>query len=99
MGYDLGFTIGAYVGGNNVDVAQCAARQQPAEQRLRSARPASISARVFGTIGTPTFGTVKIGRDLGLFGSDAILNDLTLLGIGSPLATNTRVTRRWAVLA
>ena len=40
---------------------------------------------MFGTIGTPSFGTVKIGRDIGLFASDAILNDLTLFGVGTPL--------------
>jgi hypothetical protein len=29
------------------------------------------------------WGKVKIGRDLGLFGSDAILSDMTLLGVGT----------------
>jgi len=29
------------------------------------------------------WGSIKIGRDLGLFGSDAILNDMTLLGVGT----------------
>jgi hypothetical protein len=29
------------------------------------------------------WGSLKIGRDLGLFGSDAILNDMTLLGVGT----------------
>jgi hypothetical protein len=30
------------------------------------------------------FGTVKMGRDIGLFASEAILNDITLLSSGSP---------------
>jgi hypothetical protein len=30
-----------------------------------------------------TWGGVKVGRDLGLFGSDAILSDMTLLGVGT----------------
>ncbi len=36
------------------------------------------------------WGTVKLGRDIGLFGSDAILNDMTLYGVGtvSDLAAN-----------
>jgi hypothetical protein len=38
----------------------------------------------FATLGKPKFGTLKIGRDLGLFGQEAILNDMTLLGAGSP---------------
>jgi predicted porin len=29
------------------------------------------------------WGTIKVGRDLGLFASDAILNDMTLLGVGT----------------
>lgn len=29
------------------------------------------------------WGGIKIGRDLGVFGSDAILNDMTLLGVGT----------------
>ena len=52
---------------------------------------------MFGTIGTPSFGTVKVGRDIGLFASDAILNDLTLFGVGTPLnnfaPTNTTLGR------
>lgn len=38
----------------------------------------------FATLGHAHFGTLKIGRDLGLFGQEAILNDMTLLGAGSP---------------
>src|SRR5437879_2167563 len=28
-------------------------------------------------------GTIKVGRDIGIFASDAILSDMTLLGVGS----------------
>ncbi|MGB7126914.1 MAG: porin [Methylovirgula sp.] len=87
MGYDLGFTIGAYTGGNNVGTT-CALNANCAGAPLALGTPGIDLRQVFGTVGTPTFGTVKIGRDLGLFGSDAILNDATLLGMGSPLATN-----------
>ena len=38
----------------------------------------------FVTLGRPGFGTLKVGRDLGLFGQEAILNDMTLLGAGTP---------------
>jgi len=37
----------------------------------------------FLTFGDKSWGTVKMGRDLGLFGSDAILSDMTLLGVGN----------------
>ncbi len=39
--------------------------------------------QVFLTFGTDSMGTFKIGRDLGVFASDAILNDMTLLGVGT----------------
>ena len=38
----------------------------------------------FATLGHAHFGSLKIGRDLGLFGQEAILSDMTLLGAGSP---------------
>ena len=46
--------------------------------------------QVFLTWGSDSMGTFKIGRDLGLYGSNAILNDMTLLGVGtiSDLAAN-----------
>ncbi|MEZ0232773.1 MAG: porin [Methylophilaceae bacterium] len=34
------------------------------------------------TFGDKSWGTVKGGRDLGIYGSDAILSDMTLLGVG-----------------
>ena len=35
------------------------------------------------TFGDASWGSVKLGKDLGIFASDAILNDMTLLGVGS----------------
>ncbi len=40
------------------------------------------SRQGFFTFGDKSWGTVKIGRDLGIFGSDAILSDMTLLSVG-----------------
>jgi predicted porin len=34
------------------------------------------------SFGDKSWGTIKMGRDLGVFGSDAILSDMTLLGVG-----------------
>jgi predicted porin len=39
--------------------------------------------QAFVTFGDKSWGTVKIGKDLGIFASAAILNDMTLLGVGS----------------
>ena len=35
------------------------------------------------TFGDKSWGTVLVGRNLGVYGSDAILSDMTLLGVGS----------------
>jgi len=81
-GLDIGVYLGIYTGGNNANVGLLNANNGGAPFALGTA---GIDFRQFyGTIGTPTWGTVKIGRDIGLFASDAILNDLTLLGVGSP---------------
>jgi predicted porin len=39
--------------------------------------------QAFLTFGDKSWGTFKLGRDLGIFGSDAILSDMTLLGVGN----------------
>jgi len=38
--------------------------------------------QAFLTFGDKSWGQFKLGRDLGVFGSDAILSDMTLLGVG-----------------
>jgi predicted porin len=40
--------------------------------------------QVYATFGNKDMGTVLVGRQIGLFGADAILNDMTLLGVGGP---------------
>jgi predicted porin len=39
--------------------------------------------KMYLTFGTKELGTIKIGRDIGIFGSDAILDDATLLSVGA----------------
>ena len=38
--------------------------------------------QAFLTFGDKSWGSVKVGKDLGIFASTAILNDMTLLGVG-----------------
>ena len=38
----------------------------------------------YATVGNKHIGTFKFGRDIGLFGQEAILNDFTILAVGSP---------------
>lgn len=49
--------------------------------------------QAFFTIGTADMGTLKIGRDYGIFGSNVILTDMTLMGAGAP----TQATQRGRV--
>jgi len=39
--------------------------------------------QAFITFGDKSWGSVKMGKDLGIFASDAILGDMTLLGVGA----------------
>lgn len=79
-GYDIGVTIGFYPGINssaggevNTGGGLPAALQTP-----------GIDARqAFFTFGDQSWGTIKMGRDIGIFARDAILDDMTLLGVGS----------------
>jgi predicted porin len=53
--------------------------------------------QAFLTIGDASWGSVKLGKDLGIYASDAILNDMTLLGVGAGagnLAGNTTTLGR-----
>jgi hypothetical protein len=48
--------------------------------------------QAFMTFGDKSWGSIKIGKDLGIFASDAILNDMTLLGVGSGAGSRTSST-------
>lgn len=47
------------------------------------------SYRVFFTVGNDDFGTIKGGRDYGVFGIDAIFADMTVAGVGAPAAVKS----------
>jgi len=42
-----------------------------------------LNRQAYVSFGDKSWGSVKLGKDLGVFGSDAILNDMTLLGVGA----------------
>lgn len=53
--------------------------------------------QAFLTFGDASWGSIKLGKDLGIYASDAILNDMTLLGVGAGagnLAGNTTTLGR-----
>ncbi len=79
-GWDVGAHFGIYPGINSVATAG-GANSPGTPQALATA---GIDFRqTYLTFGRAGFGEVKIGRDIGLFGQEAILNDITLLSVGS----------------
>jgi len=42
-----------------------------------------LNRQTYVSFGDKSWGSFKLGKDLGVFASDAILNDMTLLGVGS----------------
>ena len=71
-GLDIGVTIGFYPGITSSSTGKSGIGRSNIDARQN-----------FLTFGDRSWGTVKVGRDIGLFGSDAILSDMTLLGVGS----------------
>ena len=57
---------------------------QPGGDIGQAAQAGSQNNRqAYFTFGDKSWGSVKLGKDLGIFASDAILNDMTLLGVGA----------------
>jgi len=73
---------------NDLDVAftislQPGSQNSSALNQVGSANNGGLNNRqAFITVGDKSWGSVKIGKDLGIFASDAILSDITLLGVG-----------------
>jgi hypothetical protein len=78
--FDVAFTIGFYPGINSSAAGQV---NLGGGSPTALATPGIDARQVFLTFGDASWGSVKIGRDIGLFGKDAILDDMTLLGMGT----------------
>jgi len=77
---DVGFTISIQPGATT---SQSLIQVGQSNQENRQA---------FMTFGDKSWGTVKLGKDLGVFGSNAILNDMTLLGVGGAHVNTNNTT-------
>src|SRR5688572_1775233 len=81
-GYNLAVTFGFYPGISTNDGSPNLG--QGATLRNTALGTAGIDMRqVFLTFGNDNMGEVLMGRNIGLFGADAILNDMTLPGVGA----------------
>jgi len=72
---DVSFTISMQPGVSGNDVAGDAG--------------VTLWRQAFLTFGDKSWGTVKMGKDLGVFAGNAILNDMTLLGVGGGASTKS----------
>jgi predicted porin len=81
---DISATIGLYPGINSSAAAGVNGAGLPAALQT----PGIDARQEFLTFGDASWGTVKMGRDIGLFGKDAILDDMTLLGVGTAAGGN-----------
>ncbi len=80
---DVAFTISINPGSSTTQSGIQSAKQE--------------NRQAFLTFGDKSWGSVLIGKNIGLFAQDAILNDMTLLGVGrgaGGLAGNTTTTGR-----
>jgi predicted porin len=71
----------------------------PGSSTLRAGGQSAMqeNRQAFMTFGDKSWGSIKLGKDLGIFASDAILNDMTLLGVGAgagTVASNTTTLGR-----
>jgi predicted porin len=74
---------------NDVDVEFTISMQPNVSSRgvTGDATPSTLFRQSYVSFGDKSWGSVKLGKDLGIFAADAILNDMTLLGVGGHNAT------------
>lgn len=81
-GLDIGAHFGLYPGINSASYASGGGANSGGKNT--ALQTAGIDFRqTYMTIGRADLGEFKLGRDIGLFGSEGILNDITLLSVGS----------------
>lgn len=83
--FDVGAHFGIYPGINSVSWTN-GANSGGSPQALSTS--GADFRQTYLTVAHASVGEFKVGRDIGLFGSDAILNDMSLLGVGTAAANS-----------
>lgn len=76
-------SVGGSTRQNDVDVAFAISIQPGGDLGSSGTAGSQNNRQAYLTFGDKSWGSVKLGKDLGIFASDAILNDMTLLGMGA----------------
>jgi len=81
---DIEFTISMQPGvSENSVTGDGAVNTGSGASALSSSRQTFLNRQTYLKFGDASWGSIKLGKDLGIFGSDAILSDMTLLGVGA----------------
>jgi predicted porin len=84
--FDVGAHFGIYPGINSVSWTN-GANSGGSPQALSTS--GADFRQTYLTVAHASVGEFKVGRDIGMFGSDAILNDMSLLGVGTAAANSS----------
>jgi len=72
---------------NDTDVSFTISMQpNVSDQAISGDVKSPLFRQSFITFGDKSWGSIKLGKDIGIFASNAILNDMTLLGVGAGAA-------------
>jgi len=83
-GWDLSANVNVYYGIDSAGADGDNRNGPSGPQQADALKFSTVDARqVYLTFGKKNLGTFKMGRDFGLFALDAILNDMSLLGVGA----------------
>jgi len=85
-------SIGATTRQNDLDVAFLISIQPGSSEGSALGSGTQNNRQAYLTFGDKSWGSIKVGKDLGIFASDAILNDMTLLGVGAPTSIGNNTT-------
>jgi len=81
---DVEFTISLQPGVSSNDITGDSATGVGGTLNVGGRTRASVLNRqTYLSFGDKSWGSVKLGKDIGIYASDAILNDMTLLGVGA----------------
>jgi predicted porin len=86
---DVEFTISMQPGVSSNDITGDGATVATAA--AGSNNQTFLNRQTYVSFGDKSWGSIKLGKDLGIFASDAILNDMTLLGVGSGGGLNSAI--------
>jgi predicted porin len=79
-------TVGAKTRQDGIDIAATLMMGAAVSSSDSIGNNSNVDVRQgFVTFGNANMGTVKLGRDYGLFGLNAVLTDMTMLGAGAPV--------------